>query len=294
MKKHKLSEIKQWSEMYIKTLTFISVAKHFGIHHTVVARNLRRYKKQLNVRFSNEIKQDLSSKNLKQCIGCNKTKSCNQFHKHSQSSDGLYPTCKICTNQRNRTWDKNNPDKKQLASKKWTKNNPSKVKENRRRWHSKNKIKENKRCKQWRKNNPEKFKQSRKMSKAKHPHTDRKYVAHRRATDIKYKIASNLRSRLSHAIKRNHKNGSAIKDLGCSMEQLKTYLEKQFYPHPQTGEIMSWKNYGHSGWHIDHIIPLASFDITQKKELKKACNYTNLQPLWAEDHFRKSSNERLK
>ena len=50
---------------------------------------------------------------------------------------------------------------------------------------------------------------------------------------------------------------------------------------------MSWDNYGE--WHIDHIMPLSTFDLTNPDQLKEACKYTNLQPLWAEDNLHKSS-----
>ena len=52
---------------------------------------------------------------------------------------------------------------------------------------------------------------------------------------------------------------------------------------------MSWSNHGVWGWHIDHIIPLSSFNLRKKEEQKKAFNYKNLQPLWAEDNLSKGN-----
>jgi hypothetical protein len=105
----------------------------------------------------------------------------------------------------------------------------------------------------------------------------------RKTIDINYKLSSNLRSRLSKAIARNQKTCSAIQDLGCSIEDFKKYLESKFT------EGMSWNNYGKNGWHIDHIIPISSFDLHNPEELKEACYYTNLQPLWAKDNMRKGN-----
>ena len=108
------------------------------------------------------------------------------------------------------------------------------------------------------------------------------YHNNRLKTDIQYKLSCNLRIRLHHAINRNQKIGSAIKDLGCTIEQLKQYLESKF----QAG--MTWDNWTLDGWHIDHIKPLASFDLTDRKQLLEACHYTNLQPLWAKDNLTKN------
>ncbi len=103
----------------------------------------------------------------------------------------------------------------------------------------------------------------------------------RRKENINFKLRCILRSRLSKALKNNQKSGSAIRDLGCIIPELKKHIENQF----QLG--MNWNNYGLYGWHIDHIIPLFNFDLSNSKEFKKACHYTNLQPLWAKDNLSK-------
>lgn len=57
---------------------------------------------------------------------------------------------------------------------------------------------------------------------------------------------------------------------------------------------MTWENWGRGPgtWQIDHIKPLSSFDLTKRDELLQACHYTNLQPLWYDDHLAKSIEER--
>ena len=91
------------------------------------------------------------------------------------------------------------------------------------------------------------------------------------------KAASLLRARLSQLIRKAKTNKQAhTMDLaGCDIEYLVEYLEDQF----QAG--MSWKNHGRDGWHIDHIKPCASFDLTKLQDQKQCFHYTNLQPLWA-------------
>lgn len=101
-------------------------------------------------------------------------------------------------------------------------------------------------------------------------------------TDPNYKLRDLLRSRIRHLIKKSDRH-SHIDHLGCSVSQLKSYLESKF----QVG--MTWENHGRYGWHVDHIKPLASFDLTDIVQFAEACHYTNLQPLWAKDNLAKSS-----
>ena len=104
----------------------------------------------------------------------------------------------------------------------------------------------------------------------------------KRQNNINFKLSKRLRTRLWSAIKDNQKFGSAVKDFGCSIEELKTYLESKFL------SGMSWDNHGQYGWHIDHIKPLSSFDLTDRDQFLEACHYTNLQPLWWQDNLSKS------
>jgi hypothetical protein len=85
-----------------------------------------------------------------------------------------------------------------------------------------------------------------------------KYRKNRRHNDINYKVLKNLRNRLWKVLNENTKFKSTINLLGCSIEQLREHLQKQFRPG------MTWDNYGQ--WHIDHIRPCASFDLSKKSE----------------------------
>lgn len=101
--------------------------------------------------------------------------------------------------------------------------------------------------------------------------------------DLEYKITCILRSRLRIALKKNQKKSSTVKYIGCSIQKLKEHIEAQF----QDG--MSWDNWKHDVWHLDHIKPLSSFDLSDDTQILEACNYTNLRPLWAGDNVKKGA-----
>jgi hypothetical protein len=108
----------------------------------------------------------------------------------------------------------------------------------------------------------------------------------RRLSDPHKRLMQNLRNRLSLAVKHQEttKDSTTIKLVGCGKEELIAHLESQFT------DGMTWENYGYYGWHIDHIRPCSSFDLTIDGEQEKCFNYTNLQPLWAKDNLTKSDN----
>lgn len=157
---------------------------------------------------------------------------------------------------------KENPERARERNREWRKRNVNRVRENERRRRDKNIEKIRESLKKWRKKNP-------------------RYSQKRRQQNIQVRIADGLRNRFRSALKIGAKTGSAVRDLGCSIEELKVWLENQFKPG------MSWGNYGE--WHIDHKRPLAGFDLTKREHVLEACNWRNLQPLWAKDNLSKGS-----
>ena len=102
------------------------------------------------------------------------------------------------------------------------------------------------------------------------------------------RLASVIRSRIYDTLKHGYKSAKTEELIGITIKELKVYIEKQF------NSGMTWDNYGFYGWHIDHIIPLSSFDLTKAEEQKKAFHYTNLQPLWAKENMHKGSKILIK
>lgn len=43
-------------------------------------------------------------------------------------------------------------------------------------------------------------------------------------------------------------------------------------------------------WHVDHIRPCASFDLTDKEQQLVCFNWRNLQPLWSSENISKSDD----
>ena len=108
-----------------------------------------------------------------------------------------------------------------------------------------------------------------------------KYL-NRRRTDPNFKILTILRGRIKDVLKGHSKSDSTINILGCTIEELWIHLESKFT------EGMTRQNHGK--WHVDHIIPCASFDLTKPEQQVKCFHYTNLQPLWALDNLKKGKS----
>jgi hypothetical protein len=97
-----------------------------------------------------------------------------------------------------------------------------------------------------------------------------------------HKLICLSRSRINKAIKYNIKSKHTEELLGCSIDELRKYLELRFKPG------MSWENHTRNGWHVDHIKPCCSFNLANPEEQQRCFHYTNLQPLWATENLTKN------
>lgn len=92
-----------------------------------------------------------------------------------------------------------------------------------------------------------------------------------------------LRARTCSAFKSSSvkKTRSTMELVGCSGDELSKHLSSMFL------DGMTRENHGE--WHIDHIKPISSFDLTDPEQVKRCFHYSNLQPLWAADNIAKSN-----
>lgn len=211
---------------------------------------------------------------FKVCTRCKQEKPIEEFSFAANSRKYRRPRCKPCRVEVNREYAQKNKECIAKYSKEWRNIHAEKLKEKRQKYYAENKETILAQQKKYYQANKEKISE-----------TNKAYRKRQLESNVQYKLAHALRKRLHLAVKHEFKSGSAVTDLGCSIQELKIHLEKQFQPG------MTWDNWSQTGWHIDHIEPLSSFDLTNREELLKACHYSNLQPLWAKDNLRKNKYE---
>ena len=143
----------------------------------------------------------------------------------------------------------------------------------------------------WRQNNKEKIKncqqswyfKNKDLLLTKQRERNQKLRANK---DPLFKITISLRSRLHKALKNKgyKKCKHTMELLGCSIEEARKHIEAQWLPG------MSWYNHTLKGWHIDHIKPINTFDLTDPEQQKQCFHYSNLRPLWAADNLSRPRN----
>jgi hypothetical protein len=171
--------------------------------------------------------------------------------------------------QRSRKWYTENKERAYETKRAYAVKNKEKTAAWRRAHYQQNREKNAEQVKRWIKRNKRRFVDNR-----------RRYIKNRYKNDVQFRLGMLLRSRLLTALKGRKKAASVMKMVGCSLDELVAHLEAQFT------KTMNWDNHGTS-WHIDHIIPLVAFDLTQADHQRAACNYLNLRPLDARRNLQK-------
>lgn len=105
-----------------------------------------------------------------------------------------------------------------------------------------------------------------------------RYHKTKRMPEVKVRTA--MRAAVRRITRLTKKSRRTIDYLGCTYHEARAHIEKQFRPG------MSWENHG-TVWEIDHIIPIAAFDLTNPAHQMRASHYTNLQPLLKEENRKK-------
>jgi len=188
---------------------------------------------------------------MKYCKGCKQTKALTEFHKHSNTHDGLQTQCKVCRNAARKKHYQTNREKVNAKAKKYYENNREKVNASTRKSNQRPEVKKRVNAR----------------------------VRERYRTDPQFRLRKSLRARLRKALKGKTKSASTMVFLGCTITHLKDYLSMRFQPG------MTWENQGE--WHVDHMIPCASFDLTDPEQQRRCFHYTNLQPMWAKENISK-------
>lgn len=199
----------------------------------------------------------------KVCTKCGVEKSLSEFYIRKTTGPRISyarPRCRECEQKSNKI--SYAPEKAKERNRLYKLNNLEKFLESRR-----------KSTRRWRLGNPEAHLKGARRSQRKRLAAIRIYN-----NQPNRKLIRRVSNRIWYALKGQRKSARTIELLGCPVEILRLILESQF----QSG--MTWENYG-PVWHIDHIRPCASFDLSDSEQQKQCFHYTNLQPLWAHDNL---------
>lgn len=108
------------------------------------------------------------------------------------------------------------------------------------------------------------------------------YMKSRRAKDINFRLAGNIRVRMRSALDRCGARKAANTEalIGCSIDAFRIHIKSKFKPG------MTFEN--RSEWHLDHVLPLSMFDLSNPEQQKLAFHYKNCVPEWKHDNLVKN------
>lgn len=229
------------------------------------------------------------------CSKCGLNKSVEEYLKASNQKSGLRPECKDCqkayrsspeTAKRIKDYAKLNKQQLKIYAKEYRQKNKSALAKYFSEYSKANKKLRNEYFARYRTTN--KFQSYQKQWRCREDVKEKRRVKdrERRKNDIGYRISKDFSRYMQHCLRSvGGKGGLSWKKLvDYTLDELKSHLEKQFR------DGMTWENKG-KVWHIDHIKPISSFDITSKDcDAFRACwSLSNLRPLLVQENLRKGN-----
>ena len=190
---------------------------------------------------------------MKICTKCKIEKERNEFTKSSRNKNGLHHCCKECL----KIYRNENKDN----IKKWRNENKDRLKYLRLEYRQANKEYIRLYNKEYKQANKEKNREK-----------INNYYRNKKKSDPLFKFKLSVRNLIYNSFKRGGsvKSNKTTDILGCSFDDFKTYIERQF------NENMTWDNYG-TYWEFDHIKQLAY--AKNFEDIIELNHYTNFQPL---------------
>jgi hypothetical protein len=110
----------------------------------------------------------------------------------------------------------------------------------------------------------------------------RVYARNKYSTDPQYRMKKILRTRFTKVVKNGTGSKRMLEYLQMPIALFRTWIESQF------DASMTWQNHG-TIWEIDHVIPIASFDLTSDDEIRFCFAWNNMQPLSKVENAEKSA-----
>ena len=208
---------------------------------------------------------------MKKCSKCQTIKPLDSFCKDKIRKDGLSNYCKSCNSIQCAQYRESHQAQVKARSQAYYQNNKEKIAA-----YQRTRLDE---TREYRRTYYQQYNQT--IDKSKRKEYNNAYY-HQQKSNPAFKLARNARTRIWIALKGITKTDSTMDLIGCTRAQLMSHIESKF----QSG--MTWQNYGQ--WHVDHIKPCASFDLSQPEQQRECFHFSNLQPLWAADNLQKSDN----
>lgn len=197
--------------------------------------------------------------------------TCKYGHVSTRTTNG---GCLECGRLKSAAYYDADPAKALASARRWRADNPEKAKASTDNWRAANQDRVVATTEAWRKANADSYREGRRL-----------YSNARYEGNMEHKLAASLRKRVNRCLKDNNKPGSAVRDLGCTLAELRAHIEAQF------SNGMTWENWG-SLWQVDHHKALGTFRLEDRDQFLVACHYSNLKPLVISDHKSKTTEDR--